>query len=66
VDERTRDEQVAYGEFVSGLALELVWLTLRSWQVALLWQWCAACRFLVLEWWSKSTIGSQLMTLGTS
>ena len=67
MDERTRDEQVVYGEFVSGLPLEFVWETLRrGWRVAQLWQWCAVYRFLMLEWWSKSSIGSRFMTLGTS
>lgn len=55
------------GNLFSGLLLELVWQTRRrGWQVALLWQWCAVWRFLVLKWWSEPTIGSQLMTLGTS
>jgi hypothetical protein len=67
LDERTRGEQGVYGEFGSELPLGFVWQTLRrGWRVAPLWQWCAVYRFLLLEWWSKSTIGSQFMTLGTS
>jgi hypothetical protein len=67
VDERTRDEQVVYGEFVSELPLEFVWQRLRrGWRVAPLWQWCAVYRFVMLECWSKSTVGSRFMALGTS
>jgi hypothetical protein len=63
VDERTRDEQSVYGELVSGLPLEPFWRTLRrGWQVVLLWQWRATCRFLVLKWWSKQTVERQLLT----
>ena len=51
VDERTRGKQaLVYGEIEFGP----MWGTVRAsprhiWEVALLWPWCTARRFLVLE-----------------